>query len=248
MKQAPLHDYLDDLESFFLLLVYAMLLYRPDGSRLPSTDEGPTIIASWAVDDPDLAYSNKRGILGIGSVKVRTSRLIEASWGPICGDLFQKFRAWTLSRTSDKQRLEFERKGPEHLLPKRGEHYSQVLQMFDESIEAMRASITPPSEPALTEASEPPTQHMAAPPNAEASMPTSTRQLRRSARLRDQLQKISRPSNPPVGAFSSPNSQPNPLPRRSTRIQKRRLEGYDEVVQPKTKRTKKGSRAPIRPR
>ena len=227
MKQAPLHNYLDDLESFFLLLVYVMLLYRPDGSRLPSTDEGPRIIASWSVDDAEFAWANKRRILGIGGVKVRTSRLIGALWGPICSDLFQKFRSWTMSRSSDKERLKWEGKGPEHLLPKRDEYYSQVLQMFDEAIEAVRTSTIPLPEPPLTDS-------------------TFTHQLRRSARILDQLEKMSRPSPFPAGAPLSPN----PQPRRSTRIQKRRLEGHDdtEVLQPKAKRTKKGPRAALRPR
>jgi hypothetical protein len=247
MKKSPIHDYLDDLESFLYLLVYIMLLYRPDGSRLLGTEEGPTILASWVEDDAELAWANKRGILGLGSVKVRTSRLIEASWGPICGDLFQKFRAWTISRTGDKQRLGFQGKGPEHLLPKRDEHYSRVLQMFDESIETIRASIPPPPEPALTAAFGPPTPHTATPLNVEVSLPTSTPPLRRSARIRDQLEKT---LHLPVRASSSPNPQPNPVPRRSTRIQKRHLEEHDatEALRPKAKRAKKGPRAPTRSR
>jgi hypothetical protein len=50
------------------------------------------------------------------------------------------FRAWTVSRRSDKERLLFQKKGPEDLLPKWDEHYSAVLKMFDTAILAIKSS------------------------------------------------------------------------------------------------------------
>jgi hypothetical protein len=49
---APDHDYLDELESFLYVLAYILLLFRPDGSLLPSGGEGPSIVWSWGLGDP----------------------------------------------------------------------------------------------------------------------------------------------------------------------------------------------------
>ncbi|TEB26504.1 hypothetical protein FA13DRAFT_1816940 [Coprinellus micaceus] len=60
------HDYLDDLESFLYVLTYIFLCFRPDGSCVPSKDEGLLIISEWAAHDPETAASNKRCLFGFG--------------------------------------------------------------------------------------------------------------------------------------------------------------------------------------
>jgi hypothetical protein len=134
------YDYLDDLQSFFYLLVYIMLLFKPDGSCVPGTEEGPSIIISWDERNPRRAFTNKEGLTGGNPLKYCIGGLIRASWGQICKGLFMKFCAWTLSRRGDKERLLFQKKGAKNLLPKRDEHYSAVLEIFDEAIQAVSSS------------------------------------------------------------------------------------------------------------
>ncbi|TEB22251.1 hypothetical protein FA13DRAFT_1716263 [Coprinellus micaceus] len=131
------YDYLDDLQLFFYLLVYIMLLFKPDGSCVPGTEEGPSIIISWDERNPRCAFTNKEGLTGGNPLKYCIGGLIRASWGRICKGLFMKFCAWTLSRRGDKERLLFQKKGAKNLLPKREEHYSAVLEIFDEAIQAV---------------------------------------------------------------------------------------------------------------
>jgi hypothetical protein len=76
--ESTAHDYPDDLQSFFFLLVYIMLLFRPDGSRVSHTEEGPSILSSWNEDDANCVFTNKQGVIG-GSLKFRVGQLIKVS-------------------------------------------------------------------------------------------------------------------------------------------------------------------------
>ncbi|TEB22233.1 hypothetical protein FA13DRAFT_1778868 [Coprinellus micaceus] len=125
-KNIP-HVYLDDLQA-------------PDGSRVPSAEEGPSILFTWNDGTPRDTFVNKQGLTAGNPIMHSVGRLIKASWGRICEDLFKKFRAWTVSRRSDTERLLFQKKGPEDLLPKRDEHCSAVLKMFDKDIQATKSS------------------------------------------------------------------------------------------------------------
>ncbi|TEB25227.1 hypothetical protein FA13DRAFT_1714053 [Coprinellus micaceus] len=51
-EKSPAHTHIDDLESFFFLLLYILLSYRPDGTRLPSDAEGPSIAFRWERGTP----------------------------------------------------------------------------------------------------------------------------------------------------------------------------------------------------
>lgn len=219
-KTTP-HDYLDDLQSFFYLLVYVMLLFRPDGSRVPGTEEGPSILRSWDEKNPRLAYANKDGLTGGDPVKYHIGRLIKASWGHVCEGLFMRFCAWTLLRRSDKDTLVFQKKGPEHLLPKRDEHYSAVLEMFDEALQAVKSSTK-----AKMRCSKLAT-------DAVTPLPA-----RRSARIRNLVMDEKAPSC-------------TNHPRRSARIVKKRRLDDDkelEVQRPRAKRAKEAHRATRRSR
>ncbi|KAJ3499925.1 hypothetical protein NMY22_g19439 [Coprinellus aureogranulatus] len=140
--RAPPHDYLDDLESFFYLLIYIFLRCKPDGTRLSSEEEGPSILSAWDEDDASLAYTNKSRVYGFGSVAALTKRTIESVWGPVCLDLFVQLRDWTSARRSDKQKFAYQGKDLALLYAHRKEHYSTVLEMYDKAIDSIRASIS----------------------------------------------------------------------------------------------------------
>ncbi|TEB22085.1 hypothetical protein FA13DRAFT_1523568 [Coprinellus micaceus] len=88
------HDYLDDLESFFLVLVYILLTRRADGTTLPSRAEGPSIVGKWDNPDPNIAYGKKDGILGGSADDIDAVRIIKANWGPAFVSLYKRFQAW----------------------------------------------------------------------------------------------------------------------------------------------------------
>ncbi|TEB25618.1 hypothetical protein FA13DRAFT_1692942 [Coprinellus micaceus] len=156
-EKPPSHDYLDDLESFLYLLTYIFLLYKPDGSRFQSKDTGPSIVRGWGDEDPQAAHSSKHSLFGAGSIADQALRLIEEHWGSSCSTLFDGFSWWVLDRRDEKLGLLDDHSGsPDALEPihsRRGEHYSEVLKMFDEAIEAVKdsaphdATSPPPSKP-----------------------------------------------------------------------------------------------------
>ncbi|KAJ3515433.1 hypothetical protein NMY22_g14456 [Coprinellus aureogranulatus] len=149
-EDAMPHDYLDDLESFFYVLVYILLRYRPDGSRISSKEEndGPSILASWADPDSSKAHAAKDPVFSPTSGGYRVGRLVTEVWGPICGELFKRFCKWMMEIISVKERLESDSEELAALLSQREEHYSAVLAMFDDAIEALKVSdkAHPPSK------------------------------------------------------------------------------------------------------
>ena len=215
------HDYLDDLQSFFYLLVYIMLLFRPDGSCVPGAEEGPSIILSWDQRNPRRAFAHKERLTGGSPLKYSIGKMIRASWGRICEGLFMQLCAWTLSRRGDKERIAIQKKGPEVLLPKRDEHYSAVLEMFDQAIQAVKSS------PAKTSTRRSKVDNEPTSDAFPAAVPPDP--VRRSARIRDLV----------TGKATSPSAD---QPRRSARIEKRRLEEEKdvEVRRPRAKRAKVG--------
>ncbi|KAJ3529689.1 hypothetical protein NMY22_g8894 [Coprinellus aureogranulatus] len=203
--RAPVHDYLDDLESFFLVLAYIFLFRKPDGSFFPSNSEGPSIVRRWEDPDPDTAYDNKDAIFGGSADSLDAVRLIEETWGPVCLKLFKNFRAWASDMGEEKERLlrdaresdsfneedddeedeeeeggdERDRTSPdplESLHSQRDEHYSQVLGFFDEAINALESF---PTETTPVDHPLPPsaeeTEPPVVPPPVEEPLPTTPR-------------------------------------------------------------------------
>ncbi|KAJ3522456.1 hypothetical protein NMY22_g11880 [Coprinellus aureogranulatus] len=99
------HDYLDDLESFFYLLAYVFLRFRPDGTRVPDKEEGPSLVWEWADDCPSTASGRKSLVFSMGKVGGRALRLVEGTWGDVCGALFKKYRRWVSQVRSTKTAL-----------------------------------------------------------------------------------------------------------------------------------------------
>ncbi|TEB25613.1 hypothetical protein FA13DRAFT_1777332 [Coprinellus micaceus] len=161
-EKSPAHTHIDDLESFFFLLLYILLSYRPDGTRLPSDAEGPSIAFRWGAGDPKEALRYKMLARDFGSVAGRCNTLICGSWGPACGALVKDFRWWLVERGDEAMELlrdnesasdeNSEREGTgreksnplEPLLSVRGGHYATVLRMFDEAIEKVEAEAASP--------------------------------------------------------------------------------------------------------
>ncbi|TEB14487.1 hypothetical protein FA13DRAFT_1823267 [Coprinellus micaceus] len=144
----PDHDHLDELESFFYVLTYVLLLFRPDGSLLPSDDKGPSIVWSWGSDDPDTANMNKRDIYEAEYAHLTALRLIQETWHPACATLFKEFRLFVIDIISDKTTIlagadeRADRNLLQPLLSHRDSHYAKVLEIFDKAIDAIKGTAT----------------------------------------------------------------------------------------------------------
>ncbi|TEB21857.1 hypothetical protein FA13DRAFT_1819279 [Coprinellus micaceus] len=260
---SPSHDYLDDLESFFYLLAYIFLSYKPDGTPLPSDDDGPSIVWGWAEESPSAALENKYLLFGGGPAAKRVLRLVEGTWGPVCGKLFDELRWWVLDKRDEKDELlggypsERVANPLEPLHSHRDEHYAQVLNFFDEAIEAVQCS----ASNATSIQEDSPTSNLNT--DMDMSLPTirsfptppaALAPCRRSARIRDLRLAKGEPS--PIPTQPSKTSiriepeQPTTQLRRSARLQKRRLEDEHQLdaSPPKAKRIKKGLRVATRAR
>jgi len=163
---APPHDYLDDLESFFYLAHYLVILYHPDGSdRLidpASKHHGRDALRAWA--DPDEQVSRNAKAAFIEEPELYDSVIEEVQdWHPAVTAMLEEFCTWIRGIRQEKkniQREEKRRRGPlvpegqaplnrfaklyEHV----DEHYAQVFALFDTAITAL--ATTASNSPAVS--------------------------------------------------------------------------------------------------
>ncbi|KAJ3533032.1 hypothetical protein NMY22_g7501 [Coprinellus aureogranulatus] len=212
------HDYLDDLESFFYLLAYIFLRFRPDGTRVPDKEEGPSLVWEWADDCPSTASGRKSLVFSMGKVGGRALRLVEGTWGDVCGALFKKYRRWVSQVRSTKTALLYKATRGQSvdadplktLHARRDEHYAEVLALFDEAIETIKTSPASPTSadgsPTPTAAAlveEPPATLRNSLPSAQAktlTTPPST------------MAKTAPPKPPTLPPTPPPGTPPTPIP------------------------------------
>ncbi|KAJ3540250.1 hypothetical protein NMY22_g4372 [Coprinellus aureogranulatus] len=147
-KYRPAHDYMDDLESFFWIVLYILLLYRPDGTQHSEQAELTRIVLNWSAECPGKAHASKNAVMHFGRAYEAASCRIQETWGPVCFAFVDSFRDWVADTTEEKQtylnRARY-RRGIEPVNPlepfysRRDQHYAEVLAFFDEAIEALKA-------------------------------------------------------------------------------------------------------------
>ncbi|KAJ3504523.1 hypothetical protein NMY22_g17897 [Coprinellus aureogranulatus] len=199
----PMHDYLDDLESFFLVLTYVFLFRKPDGSFFPTRSTGPSIVRKWEDPNPNTACYNKDAIFGGSADSLDAVRIIGETWGPVCLRFFKDFRNWASDVGETKARLLREARESkaldeeeeedadggdededectpsnplESLHSRRDDHYAEVLGFFDQAINALEAAPTEPNpagKPVPSAAEK--AEPSAVPPPAEEAAPTTPR-------------------------------------------------------------------------
>lgn len=267
--RVPPHDYLDDLESFFFVLVYTFLIHRPDGSRVLSTEDGPSIVAKWDHPDPAVAGSQKEGTLG-GRDGLIATRIIKNRWGNVCSSLYRDFSDWMSDTREEKLEIlgQVSEDGDEQnttancdplsdFHSRKDEHYARVLALFDNAIADIEAAthdtcLSPAISPAQTGVDDPPflvieaLQLPVTPPPALLLPPP---QVRRSSRIRE-IRHGKGVEPPHLGSVFTGPCASTQQPRRSARILKRRLETTEELeCRPsKTRRVRVASRTGSRTR
>ncbi|KAJ3512232.1 hypothetical protein NMY22_g15395 [Coprinellus aureogranulatus] len=137
---------MDDLESFFWLLLYIFLLYRPDGTQHSEQAELTRVVLNWSAESPGEAHASKNAVMHFGRAYEAASCRIQETWGPACFALADSFRDWIADTTAEKKtylnRARYRRAidpvDPlERFYSCRDQHYSEVLAFFDEAIEAL---------------------------------------------------------------------------------------------------------------
>ncbi|KAJ2915273.1 hypothetical protein MD484_g5152, partial [Candolleomyces efflorescens] len=146
------HDYLDDLESFFWVFSYILLMYKADGTLAA---EGPLqqAVRRWNCE-PTFAYDVKRAFLDCSITSWEVNREMDEGWRQACTELFSKFKDYMCDLGSEKRRLyyedhtdiEVEGKFPNRfssLLEHVDEHYDYILGLFDDALKRAQETSMP---------------------------------------------------------------------------------------------------------
>ncbi|RXW20940.1 hypothetical protein EST38_g4923 [Candolleomyces aberdarensis] len=128
------HDHLNDLESFFYLLVHIVFAYDSTGNSHSPDD----MLLRWDSQDLRLAAQSKEAFL----TRKYLPEEIEERWPSPCVDLVLAIRVFVQNMIYKKLILNKYtpevRKGSEKVLASKVvEHYTHILQLFDKAIEAL---------------------------------------------------------------------------------------------------------------
>ncbi|KAJ2915684.1 hypothetical protein MD484_g4717, partial [Candolleomyces efflorescens] len=156
--ETPVYDYLDDLEAFFWVFAYILLVYTPEGHRMPPNRFRECLLAAWN-DDPATAHTHKWTFMDSLSIAYETQHAIHPGWNGACWDLFLTLRKFVHEISDEKERLVFQVPKEDgvaesdrfaSLLAKVDEHYARVLEMFDTALKKVEAkkseSLSPPKD------------------------------------------------------------------------------------------------------
>lgn len=138
----PVYDYLDDLEAFFWVFAYILLIYTPDGHRMPMSRFRERLLWAWN-DSPSTAHAHKWIFIDTLSMEYETQRAMHPGWKETCWDLFLTLRKFVHEISDEKEGLVFQDRKEDgtaesdrfvSLLAKVDEHYARVLEMFDTAL------------------------------------------------------------------------------------------------------------------
>lgn len=205
--------------------------------RLSNKDDGPSLVWKWGERDTRRAFENKRYIFGFGTDTLKAYAVVEKNWGADCFQLFENFLEWMADRREEKIELVYDAAAnpSEHPLQSlhahRDEHFSAVLKMFDEAIDAVKAPEPTSNEAPATTAPLPSDDTVApdvAPPSTE---PTAEDDLSPSPAPLPATEG-SAPSTPPPRA---PPTLPGHLSSPTPPSRKRRSEDGEHPESPRSK-------------
>ncbi|RXW12794.1 hypothetical protein EST38_g13062 [Candolleomyces aberdarensis] len=156
------HDYLDDLESFFWVFSYILLMYKANGELAVEglLQEG---VRRWN-RAATFAHDTKSAFLNCPATSYDVAREMDEGWRHACIELFSKFKDYMSNLATEKRRLLFEHMGTEaegehpnrfsSLLEHVDEHYDYILGLFDDALKKAKEASRPipvstPSTPTL---------------------------------------------------------------------------------------------------
>ncbi|KAJ2916709.1 hypothetical protein MD484_g3713, partial [Candolleomyces efflorescens] len=215
------HDYLDDLESFFWVFSYLLIVYKADGTVAPKTILHE-YLDSWNVA-PRGASSAKFTFLFQAMMGDDVLEDMDEGWRYACADLFLKFRKYMRDIADRKDKLLCKREDVEKegaftdrfssILKDVDEHYDHVLALFDEALEKATKAAQPNSPPSPAEPSPTPARPET-PVKAASSTSDSPRPLKSPVSTRSTIVEPSSSSFPSSESLTTPCSPSRPPKRR----------------------------------
>ncbi|KAF9038699.1 hypothetical protein BJ165DRAFT_1531755 [Panaeolus papilionaceus] len=154
-----LHDYLDDLESVFWVLVWILAGQLPPVNATPRINPDPPKLYTTFEADPGIAIQSKIGFLGM--CKLNALAMwggFDAQWGQETLDLVQKMGSFLYDHMSNKQTLSHQKTpvDQEKLSLEASDHYNALINMFDAAITKLEAiAALQPTTPATAMTSPP---------------------------------------------------------------------------------------------
>ncbi|RXW17576.1 hypothetical protein EST38_g8278 [Candolleomyces aberdarensis] len=247
------HDYLDDLEAFFWVFSYIIIVYKSNGKRAP---KGPLLkgVTFWQ-EDASIAYSCKFGFLHSGTTTWEVEHTIDEGWRFACLDLFVQFKNYMAELAKMKEEIVYTPRDSDpsavpnlfsSVLEPVDKHYDHILTLFDDALKKVKGSESTKSDKDST---------TTLPTTPQVSTPTSITSPVSAVLPADQVSPLtlpqitsipsssdlSRSTLPSTPSLSSSLAQP-PSPSRSP---KRRFDEA-ELDEPDSQTDKKRSCPPSR--
>ncbi|RXW14933.1 hypothetical protein EST38_g10927 [Candolleomyces aberdarensis] len=187
----PAQDYLDDLESFFWLLVFLLFMYKPNGEKLPPHSFHNQI---WSFENEVSSYSMKSVFINNPSTLHDAEQAIDPDWHPACYKLFLNFYDFIHRVHQEKESGIGKRKGPlpDGIVPNRytdllhnvNDDYKYIIKLFDAALIELKEDAVKqvPLEPLINDT---PSSPLTEAPVATTMTPKKprTRSLRRGSPL-----------------------------------------------------------------
>ncbi|KAJ2925042.1 hypothetical protein H1R20_g12045, partial [Candolleomyces eurysporus] len=147
-QEISAHDYLDDLEGFFWVFSYIIIVYKSNGERASKSDLRHDL-SSWQ-QEGSRAFNSKYTFLHSTS---KTREVVQAAgegWDHTCLDLFAQFKDYMSGLAKRKERLVAHAPRESDpvaipnlfspLLEELDEHYNHILALFDDALEKVKGS------------------------------------------------------------------------------------------------------------
>ncbi|TFK23553.1 hypothetical protein FA15DRAFT_642331 [Coprinopsis marcescibilis] len=187
------HDHLDDIESFFYVLCYLMLLYKEPGLKNKKVSE---LLTLWENDHPSIALNSKGMFIYKPSIKADLA-MVSDFWGETCKDLLEKFRKRVQEMVVAKDHVRDGNISIEAVRKEGLYWYDEILALFEGAISELG------EEEAPEDADEPPT-------------PTPSRATRTSRAQSQPTPHTSTPlPPPPPPGWTTKKSNPLPATRKT---------------------------------
>ncbi|RXW16169.1 hypothetical protein EST38_g9687 [Candolleomyces aberdarensis] len=143
----PAQDYLDDLESFFWILVFLLFIYKPNGEKAPFHSFHDRI---WELQEQATSYRQKSSFINNKSILHTARKAIHPDWHAACFDLFLQLHEFVHNIHQAKEVRFFDRMAPlpdgtvpnrfSDLLEDVNRTYKYIIALFDETLKELKES------------------------------------------------------------------------------------------------------------
>ncbi|RXW17578.1 hypothetical protein EST38_g8274 [Candolleomyces aberdarensis] len=144
-QEISAHDYLDDLEAFFWVFAYIIIVYKSNGERASKSDLRHDL-SSWQ-QEGSRAFNSKYTFLHSTSKTREVVQAADEGWGYRCLNLFAEFKDYMSALAKRKEKLVAHAPRDSDLgavpnlfspLLELDEHYNHILALFDHALKKVK--------------------------------------------------------------------------------------------------------------